>query len=321
MKKHISLFSSALVILTVWLFSYGCQQKPKSIPTIGYVQMLEDATIDEAKQGFLDAIKDGGFENGKNVAIDFQNAQNDMVLLNQILDKFIADKVDLIAANTTVATIASVQKTKTIPVCMMVAPRPDIAKLTKEDGSYPENLCGTYETLAYIDTSITLIKQVFPEAKKVGTAFNFTEPNSINARGRLQVICDSLGLELVEASLASSNETQQVVESILSNDIDVFFALPDNIIFSSFETVYKLTEAKKIPIVSSEMGLVKRGALIAYGADFYQWGYQAGQSAVKVLNGEKNVKPDEVKTRKRVYNKKSADLLGITPPEGFEAQN
>jgi len=318
MKKHLSLISASFVLLSVLLISFGCSEKKKSVPTIGYVQMLEDATIDEAKRGFLEAIKDAGYEDGKNVTIDFQNAQNDMVLLNQILDKFIADKVDLIAANTTVTTIAAVQKTKSIPVCMMVAPRPDIAGLAKKDGSYPENLCGTYETLTYIDTSIALIKQVFPHAKKVGTAFNFTEPNSINARGRLQVMCDSLGLELVEASLASSNETQQVIESILTNDIDVFFALPDNIIFSSFETVYKLTSAKKIPIVSSEMGLVKRGALMAYGADFYQWGYQAGESAVKVLSEKKNVTPDEVKVRKRVYNNKTAADLGITPPSGFE---
>jgi putative ABC transport system substrate-binding protein len=319
MKKYLSLFSASLVILSVCLVSLGCGEKTKSMPTIGYVQMLEDATIDEAKRGFITALQDEGYEDGKNIAIDFQNAQNDMVLLNQILDKFIADKVDLIAANTTVATIAAVQKTNSIPVCMMVAPRPDIANLTKADGSYPKNLLGTYETLAYIDTSIALIKQVFPEAKTVGTAFNFTEPNSINARGRLMHMCDSLGLELVEASLASSNETQQVVESILTNDIDVFFALPDNIIFSSFETVYKLTNAKKIPIVSSEMGLVKRGALMAYGADFYEWGYQAGQSAVKVLGGQKDVAPDKVKIRKRAYNPKTASELGIDPPEDFEA--
>ncbi|WP_169304779.1 ABC transporter substrate-binding protein [Chloroherpeton thalassium] len=288
------------------------------MPKIGYVQMLEDATIDEAKRGFFDALAEAGYEKDKNIKIDIQNAQNDMVLLNQILDKFIADKVSLIAANTTVATIAAVQKTKDIPVCMMVAPRPDIAKLTDKEGNAPANLCGTFETLDYIDTSIALIKQVFPQAKKVGTVFNFTEPNSINARTRLQLMCDSLGLELVEASLASSNETQQVVESVLANDVDVFFALPDNIIFSSFETVYKLTSEKNIPIVSSEMGLVKRGAFIAFGADFYEWGKQAGESAVHVLKGEQNVKPTEVKIRKRVYNEETAQALGLTPPEGFE---
>jgi len=317
MKKYLAYFSilSAVVIA---FFGFSACQKSSDMPKIGYVQMLEDGTLDEAKRGFFDELKKAGYENEKNIHIDVQNAQNDMVLLNQILDKFLTDKVNLIAANTTVATIAAVQKTKEVPVCMMVAPRPDIAKLTDKEGRAPKNLCGTFETLEYIDTSIVLIKQVFPEAKKVGTVFNFTEPNSINARTRLQLMCDSLGLELVEASLASSNETQQVVESVLANEVDVFFALPDNIIFSSFETVYKLTSAKNIPIVSSEMGLVRRGAFIAFGADFYEWGKQAGKSAVQILKGEKNVKPTAVTVRKRAYNAETAKALGLTPPEGFE---
>ncbi|NTV45998.1 MAG: ABC transporter substrate-binding protein [Chlorobiales bacterium] len=318
MKKLSRIFHTVIFGLVLLLTVSGCQQKPAGVPSIGYVQIIEDATLDEAKRGFFDALKAAGFEDGKTMHVDYQNAQGDMVLLTQILDKFIQNKVDLIAANTTVVTIAAVQKTKDIPVCMMVAPRPDIAKLTGTDGSIPPNLCGTYETLAYIDTSVVLIKQIFPKAKRVGTVFNFAEPNSVNARNRLKATCDSLGMELVEASVASSNETQQVAASVMAKNIDVFFALPDNIIFASFETVYKLSEEKKIPIVSSEMGLVRRGAVMAYGTDFYEWGKQAGASAARVLKGEKGVKPDEVKIRKRVYNEAVAKALNITMPAGFE---
>lgn len=318
MKNLTSLFRTALFSLILLLTVSACQQKEKGVPSIGYLQIIEDATLDEAKRGFFDALKESGFEAGKTLQVDEQNAHGDMVLLNQILDKFIQNKVDLIAANTTVATIASAQKTKEIPVCMMVAPRPDIAKLTKADGSVQPNLCGTYETLAYIDTSVVLIKQVFPNVKRVGTVFNFAEPNSMNARNRLKATCDSLGLELVEASVASSNETQQVAASVMAKNVHVFFALPDNIIFASFETVYKLASDKKIPIVSSEMGLVRRGAVMAYGADFYEWGKQAGMSAARVLKGEKDVKPDEVKIRKRVYNEAVAKALNITMPAEFE---
>lgn len=318
MKNLLIFFRITVFGLLLLLTVSGCQQKDKSVPSIGYVQIIEDATLDEAKRGFFDALKESGFEDGKTLHVDYQNAQGDMVLLSQILDKFIQGKVDLIAANTTVATIAAAQKTKEIPVCMMVAPRPDIAKLTKEDGTIPPNLCGTYETLAYIDTSVVLIKQVFPNARRVGTVFNFAEPNSVNARNRLKATCDSLGLELVEASVASSNETQQVASSVIAKNVDVFFALPDNIIFASFETVYKLASDKKIPIISSEMGLVRRGAFIAYGADFYEWGKQAGNSAARVLKGEKNVTPDEVKIRKRVYNEATAKALNLTIPAGFE---
>lgn len=279
--------------------------------------MFVDATLDKAKQGFFDALKEKGFENGKTIEVIERNAQGDNATLNQSLEYFISQQVSLIATNPTVATIAATQRTQTIPICMMVAPRPDLAGLADERGNPPQNLSGVYETLGYIDTSITLIKQIFPSAKRVGTIYNSSEPNAVNAVSRLKKTCERLGLELVEAGAIASNESQQVALSLLEKNIDVFFALPDNIIFSSFETIYQTLTPKKIPIVSSEVGLVERGAFMAYGADFYEWGKQAGYVAARMLRGEKNIPPDEVKTRKRIYNENALKELGLSVPIGF----
>lgn len=293
--------------------------------TVGFVQAIEDATIDEARAGFYDALREAGYsEDSGTVKLIYRNAQGDAAALNQILDYFIAEDVDLIGANTTLAMITAANKTSSIPIFMMVAPSPEIAKLTKPDSAgnqaAPANLAGTYETLAYIDTSVALITQVFPNARRVGTIFNSSEPNSVNSMERLRARCSALGLELVEASVTSSNETQQVVQSLLGRGIDVFFALPDNIIFSSFETVLKEAMERKVPIVTSEAGLVKRGAFIAYGADFYQWGHQAGESAAKYLkSGDLKSAPLEpVRLRKRTYNPQTAESLGLPAPAGFE---
>jgi putative ABC transport system substrate-binding protein len=325
---------ASLAALVVASFAGGCSKSdnaPKSdstakgVPVVGFVQYIEDATVDEARTGFYDALREGGYSDSTGtVKIIYRNAQGDAPTLNQILDYFVAQKVDLIAANTTLAMITAAGKTSTIPIFMMVAPSPEIAKITKPDASgkqvAPENLHGTYETLDYIDTSIALIKQVFPNAKRVGSIFNSSEPNSVNSMERLRERCKALGLELVEQSVTSSNETQQVMQSLLGKGIDVFFALPDNIIFSSFETVYKQASDKKVPIVTSEAGLVKRGAFIAYGADFYQWGHQAGVSAAKYLKtrNPKDAPLELVAVRKRVYNAKTAQALGLPAPAGFE---
>ncbi len=305
------------VLLSCVALGFGCAPKP-SLPKVGYAQMFVDATLDKAKAGFYDALKEGGFEHGKTITIIERNAQGDNATLNQAIEYFVSEKVALIATNPTIATIAAVQRTKEIPICMMVAPRPDLAGLTDENGNAPPNLSGTYETLAYIDTSVALIKQVFPNAKRVGTIYNSSEPNAVNAVGRLRKTCERLGLTLVEAGAVASNEAQPVALSLLNRNIDVFFALPDNIIFASFETIYQTLMPKKIAIVSSEAGLVERGALMAYGADFYAWGKQAGEKAVRILNGETNVPPDEVKVRRRIYNEKTLKELGLSVPNGFE---
>lgn len=296
-----------------------------NVPVVGFVQAFEDATIDEARTGYYAALREAGFsEDSGTVRIIYRNSQGDGAALNQVLDYMVSQKVDAVAANTTLAMITAANKTHTIPIFMMVAPSPQIAKLTTTDASgkeiVPANLFGAYETLDYIDTSIAMIKQVLPNAHRVGTIFNSSEPNSVNAMERLRARCSGLGLELTELSVTSSNESQQVMASLLDKGIDVFFALPDNIIFASFETIHKQALDRKIPIVTSEAGLVKRGAFIAYGADFYQWGHQAGVTTAAYLKTHdlKDARLELVTVRKRTYNATTAAKLGLPAPSGFE---
>ncbi|KER10280.1 MAG: hypothetical protein HY22_05170 [[Candidatus Thermochlorobacteriaceae] bacterium GBChlB] len=300
------------------LFGCGGAKEDSSLPKVGYVLHVQDETLEEAKRGFYDALSDAGYEDGKTVKLIYQNANGEISTLNNILDYFLAQKVALIATNPTVATIAAIGKTKTIPVCMMVSPRPDLAKLETTNGTVPPNLFGVYETLAYIDTSVALIKQVFPNAVRVGTIYNTSEPNSVNSMERLKSTCAKLGLQLETVGVNTSNETQQAAQALVGKKIDVFFALPDNIIFSSFETIQKALSDKNVPIVTSEIGLVKRGALLAYGADLYEWGRQAGVAAARALKGEKNLAPEEVKIRKRVYNALTLRAMNLTIPSGFD---
>lgn len=317
---HHNLLAILPLLLTACLSASGCGGSSESParPKIGYVLMVRDATLEEARRGFFDALKDSGYEAGKTLDVIDQNAEGDVANLNQILDYCLSQKVSLIATNPTVATIAAVSKTQTVPVCMMVSPRPDLAGLSKSLDDAPRNLFGVYETLNYIDTSVTLIKDVFPKAKRIGTIFNTSEPNSVNAMGRLRSMCKLLGYELIEAGVTNSNESQQAAQTLLSKKIDVFFALPDNIIFSSFETIKQTLDAKRVPIVTSEIGLVKRGALIAYGADIYEWGRQAGRVAVAILRGDSAPKLEEVALRKRVCNAQALQVAGLSVPSDFE---
>jgi putative tryptophan/tyrosine transport system substrate-binding protein len=275
---------------------------------IGFLDLLQDETLAQAKRGFFVALKDSGFDD-KNIDIIYRNAQNDQPSLLLACDYMISQHVDLIATNPTLSTITAVQKTKDIPVFMMVSPRPDIAKLTDANGQAPKNLFGAYETLDYIDTSVMLIKSVLPSAKKVGTIFNQSEPQSVDALREIEKQCTALGLELEKLPVNSSNETQMVVAALLQKNIDAFFALPDNTVFSSMEVIVKSCDEAKVPVFTSEEGLVKRGAVAAFGADMYQWGYQSGAQAAQFLKAKSTdgLQPELVKVRRRVFNKAKAE--------------
>lgn len=296
------------------------QNEANKIPVVGFLDFVEDATLAKARTGFFEALEKNGFSEKDCTLIVFKsNANGDIPTLNQSCDYLLSKNVDVLATNTTLATITAVQKTKTVPVCMMVAPRPDIAKLTDAKGRAPANLFGVYETLEYIDSAVTLIKVLFPDAKVVGTIYNQSEPQSRDAFSRLEKKANESGLTIISLPVNNSSETQLVTQSLLQKKPDVFFALPDNVIFGSFETVVQSCNASHVPIFTSEAGLVARGALASFGADFYQWGFQAGEQASTFLKNKsmQNVKPEMVWVRKKIFNVEVAKMFGVSPDSSF----
>ena len=309
------MIQKSLLLILLFFCALSCSPpKKKTVPVIGFLDLLQDETLAQAKNGFFDALKNEGFdESKKTIEIIYRNAQSDQPALLQACDYLISQKVDLIATNPTLSTITAIQKTKTIPVFMMVSPRADLAGLTDKNGKAPENLFGVFETLDYIDTSLMLIKNIFPSIKKIGTIYNQSEPQSVDALNEIKKTCEKEGIELVSLPVNSSNETQLVVQSLLSKNIEAFFALPDNVVFSSMEIIVKSCDEAKVPVFTSEEGLVKRGAVAAFGADMYQWGFQSGKQAASFLKQKSTngLLPEIVKIRRRVYNAEKAKTFNI----------
>ena len=151
--------------------------------------------------------------------------------------------------------------------------------------------------------------------------YNQSEPQSAEALKRIEELAMQLNIELVSLPVNNTADVQLVTQALLAKHIDAFFANPDNTVFSSFETILKACTDTKVPIFTSEAGLVSRGAVAAYGADIYQWGYQAGEQAAQFLKNKSTIALhwEMVKLRKRVYNAAAVKQFGITVPANFEA--
>jgi putative ABC transport system substrate-binding protein len=320
--KLFKLIPVALIIIV----AFSCTPSKKSgVPVVGFVDAFEDATIAQAKNGFIDALKKNGFsEDQNNIKIEYRNAQGTIPTLSQIVNYFVSEKVDLLATSTTLATVAAIQKTKTIPIFQMVSPTPERMKVIDAAGKAPANLFGTMEELNYIDTSFAIIPKLLkPKAGQltIGMIFNQSEPQSADALDRIKGLAAKLNVRIIALPLNSSADAQLVTQALLNKNIDAFFANPDNTVFAAFETILKSCNEKNIPIFTSEAGLVQRGAVAAFGADIYQWGYQSGLQAAQYLKTHKTdgLKLEMVKIRKRVYNAAAAKKYNITIPADFEA--
>ncbi len=311
-------------LLFIVVILAGCTQRDKNVPVIGFADAFEDNTITQAKKGFFDALAKNGFsEEKKTIQVIYRNAEGDIPKLTLSIKYFISHKATLIAANPSLSTITAIQNTREIPIFMMVSPTPELMKVTDAGNKAPTNLFGVGESLNYIDTSFSLIPKLLkPKGNKlkVGMIFNQSEPQSAEALNRIKQLAEKLNIELVYLPVNSSADVQLVTQSLLTNNIDAFFANPDNTVFSSFETIIKACNKAKVPVFTSEAGLVSRGAVAAYGADIYQWGYQAGEQAALFLKNKSTtgIQWEMVKLRKRVYNPEAAKRFNITVPSNFE---
>jgi putative tryptophan/tyrosine transport system substrate-binding protein len=299
-------------------------KKDPQLPVIGFADAFQDNTIEQAKTGFIDALQKEGFdEKTGTLKIIYRNAQGNIPTLTQIIKYFISQQVTLIATSPSLSTITAIQNTKDIPIFMMVAPTPALMKVNDAMGNPPKNLFGVGETLDYIDTSFLLIPKIMgPRSGKltVGMIFNQSEPQSVEAIERIQKIAAGNNINLIFQPVNSSADVKLVTASLLSKNIDVFFANPDNIVFESFETIVQSCNQKNIPIFTSEAGLVQRGALAAYGADIYQWGFQAGQQAAQFLKTKSTtgLHWQMVLVRKKLFNPLVANKFGIAIPSNFQ---
>ena len=316
---------SKYIFAVLLLLSFlSCKQKSKnSTPIVGFVDALQDKTLAQARFGFVAALKDSGFEDKKNITIQYRNAQNDQPTLGLIVNYYISEPVDLLATCTTLSSVTAVQKTKTIPIFEMVSPTPVRMNVLDANGNPPANLFGAVEDLAYIDTSFAIIPKVIKPKSghlTIGMTFNQSEPQSVDALGRIKDLAARSGVILIALPLNNSADAQLVTQSLLNKNIDVFFALPDNTVFAAFETIKKNCDQHNVPVFTSEAGLVKLGAVAAFGADMYQWGYQAGEQAAHYLktHSTAGLKPEMVKVRKRVYNPEAAKKFNLTIPPDFE---
>lgn len=311
---------------SVFLILASCESASRvdGVPVVGFVEAFEDATIAQARIGFITALADSGYsESEGTLRVIHRNAQGDAGTLNQIVNYFASRDVDLIGTSTTLATLATAQRIHDTPIFQMVTATPSIIGLIGKDGMSPANLYGTGETLDYIDTAFSIIMEaVKPKAEqlRIGMIYNQSEPQSVEAYERIGQLARALGVELVAQPLQTSAEAQLVVRSLLQRDIDAFFANPDNTVFAAFETIVRNCDERNVPVFTSESGLVARGAVAAFGADIYQWGYQSGAQAAQYLRDRNTagMGVEMLNVRKRMYNPAVAKRFGFVFGENFE---
>ncbi len=296
--------------------SLFCSAKKESQIKIGVIQLVEHPALDAAYKGFVDGLSEAGYVDGKNIVIDYENAQGEQSNCVTIADKLVSKRSDLIFAIATPAAQAVANKTDTIPVLVTAVTDPETAGLVESNKMPKTNISGTSD-LTPVAAQIDLLKRLIPEAKKVGLLYCSSEENSKFQINMAKEACKKNGLSFVDATVSNTNEVQQVVQSLVGK-VDAIYTPTDNMIASSMAAVALVTTEAKIPVIVGEEGMCQGGGLATYGINYYQLGKQTAKMAVDIFeNGKKPAQmPIEYLDKCDFsYNKEVADALGIVIPE------
>lgn len=331
MKKKLLAVVMSMVFVTGMLAGCGSSTKETSTKdtksteteskdsyTIGISQFAEHGSLDNCREGFLEGLKEAGIEEGKNLKVNYDNAQADTGTAGTIADSYVSKKVDLICAIATPSAMSAYNAAMSadIPVVYTAVSDPVGAGLAKEDGSNAGNITGSCDLLP-VDEQLKMIRKMLPDAKKIGILYTTSEANSVSTIKEYKKVSDKYGFEIVDTGINTLADVDMAAADLVGK-VDCICNLTDNTVVQALQTVIEKANSKKIPVFGSEIEQVKIGCLAAMGLDYVDLGKQTGRMAAEVLKGEKKASElnFEVIEEAAFYgNSKVAEDLGITFPE------
>lgn len=328
MKKLVALTTAAVLALGMLT---GCGQQAagtagttaaqtadKDSYVVGICQLVQHVALDAATEGFKDALKE---EFGDKVTFQEQNAQNDSNTCATIINGFVSSNVDLILANATPALQAAQAGTNTIPVLGTSVTEYGVALgIQGFNGTVGGNISGTSD-LAPLDGQADMVKELFPDAKKVGLVYCSAEANSQYQVDTIKGYLEKLGYTCEYYAFSDSNDLSAVATKAVSES-DVIYVPTDNTVASNAEILNNICLPAGVPVVAGEEGICSGCGVATLSISYYDLGVATGKMAVKILKGESNISEMPVEyapnfTKK--YNKTICDQLGIKVPADYEA--
>ena len=301
MKRIISIIIAAALILTA---AFAMAETYK----IGIGQFAQHGSLDNCYQGFLAGLAEAGIVEGENLKVDYQNAQADMGIAQQIAAQFAAGRVDMmVGIATPMAQACYNAASGAMPTIFTAVTDPIAAGFVNADGAAAGEVTGTSDALP-IKAQLETIRAMLPEAKKVGILYTTSEVNSISAIEIYKQLAPQYGFEIVESGISTIADIPLALDMLLSK-VDCLTNLTDNTVVSALALMLDKANAAGKPVFGSEIEQVKLGCIAAEGLDYIALGRQTGLMAAKVLKGEAKASeiPYEIITEPGLYV--NADVL------------
>lgn len=314
MKKMLSVILAITMLMSSILLLSGCSGAG-NVKKIGIVQILEHPSLNTIRESIIKELEANGYKDGQNIRIDYQNAQNELTNLKTISQKFVRNKYDLIIAIATPSAQTVKNETSEIPIIFSACTDPVGAGIVTSLEKPGGNVTGTSDAVS-AEMIMELARKITPGIKTIGALYNLSEPNSVSVINDLKNYAGNNGLTVVEATVTSTADIQQAVNS-LTGKSDAIFVPIDNTVASAMKVVAETATKAGIPVYVGADSMVKDGGLATYGINYEILGKETAKMAIEVLNGKNPGDiPVKLMTDMDIYiNQDTASKLGINIPQ------
>jgi len=296
-----------------WPFTAVAQQP--AMPIIGFLTSRTAQQAEYLLPSFRAGLKESGYAEGQNVAIDYRYADNRNDLLAGLAAELVARQVAVIVAGGT--SRPAIAATRTIPIVFTTGFDPVAAGLVSSLNKPDANVTGaTFYSGALGSKQVEILTELAPRTATIGLLVN---PNLINAATQIQSLrsaAASVGRELVVLSAGSEPEFAAAFAELMKRPNPGLIVSVDPLFDSHRDRLIALAEQHALPTVYYLRDFAKAGGLVSYGASILDAYRQAGVYAGRILKGLKPADlPVQLPTRfELVVNLKTAKTLGLTMP-------
>jgi putative ABC transport system substrate-binding protein len=309
-------FIAGLGSAAAWPLVARAQQP--AMPVIGYLS--PESAADDSKivtAPFLQGLKETGYVEGQNVAVEYRWAENHPDRLPALAADLVRRRVAVIVANGTIATVPAKAATTTIPIVFTGAGDPValglVASLNRPGG----NVTGIASLTAELaPKKLQLLRELTPNAAVFGVLADPAFP-ATQSIADLQAAARTLGRQLVVVNARTDSDLEMAFATFSQQHVGAVLVGPSNFFNQRMEQLATLATRHALPAIFAVREFALAGGLMSYGSSIGYLYHQSGIYTGRILKGEKpaDLPVQQVTKIDLVINLKTAKALGLTIPE------
>jgi putative ABC transport system substrate-binding protein len=308
----------ALVVGAATSRSLIARAQQPAIPIIGFLNGASAAGIPFATSAFRQGLREAGYVEGQNVAIEYRWADNQLDRLPGMAADLVHRQVSLIVAGGTPATLAAKAAAATIPIVFETSADPVqlgvVASLDRPGG----NVTGVTQLIVEVaQKRLELLRELLPTARVLGLLVNPADTALSDAQmGEMRAAARAVGVELPVLKANSEHDFDAVFLSLKQLRAEGLVVAISGLFTTHAEQLAKLTVRHAMPTIYKGREFAAAGGLLSYGSNLGESYRLAGLQAGHILKGDKPADlPVQQATKIELYvNLKTAKALGINVP-------